>query len=84
MLDFDVKKLVFKFKGEKQEIDYPNVKMINSFRKKLKAEDSDEVECTIDLLCDLGAEREVIEQLRVSQLNSLVEELTSEMADKKN
>ena len=83
MLNFEVKKLEFKFNGEMQELDYPTVKKINSFRKKLKKEGADEVDETIDLLCDLGAKREVVEGLRIGQLNSLVEELTTELSDSK-
>ena len=84
MLDFDFKKLEFKFDGKKFELEYPTIKKINSFRKDLKKPDCDEVEVIVDFLCDLGAEKEIIERLRVSQLNALVEELTSELTLKKN
>jgi len=85
MLTFETKMLSFKFDGEEYEIAYPTLKKIGDFRKKLKAEDSDEVDCTIDFLCDLGAKKSVIEALRVAQLNQLVDELTLEkLASKKN
>lgn len=83
MLSFDKKKLAFKFNDVVQEIEYPTVKKINQFRKELKKSDADEVDSTISFLCELGASREVIESLRVSQLNALVEELTQELADTK-
>ena len=85
MLNFDSKKLEFKFNGEMQEIDYPTIKMINGFRKKLKKDGADEVDETINFICDLGAKREVVENLRLPQLNALVEELTNELqGSKKN
>ena len=75
----------FKFNGEVQEIDYPTVRMINGFRKKLKAEGADEVDETINFLCDLGAKKDIVEGLRITQLNALVEELTAELqSSKKN
>jgi hypothetical protein len=83
MLSFDKKKLSFKFNEEIQEIEYPTVKKINSFRKELKKDGADEVDCTINFLCDLGAKKDVIEALRVSQLNALVEEITQELSDSK-
>ena len=83
MLDFDLKKLKFKFNGEDNEIEYPTVKKINQFRKALKADGADEVDCTIEFLCELGAKKEVVESLRISQLNALVSELTLEDAKKK-
>ena len=83
MLSFDSKKLVFKFNGEDQEIEYPTIKKIGMFRKDLQSKDNDEMEVTINFLCNLGAKREVIEALRVSQLNKLVEELTNEMIESK-
>jgi hypothetical protein len=84
MLNFEVKKLSFKFNGESYEIDYPTIKKVNEFRKKLSSE-QDEVDVTVDFLVELGAKREVIESLRVSQLSSLVEELTQEIQlSKKN
>lgn len=85
MLSFDAKKLEFKFNGEVQEVEYPTVKKVNAFRKKLKEEGSDEIDEVINFLCDLGAKREVVESLRVGQLNALVEELTEELqSSKKN
>lgn len=83
MLSFDEKKLEFRFKGEVQEIEYPTVKKINSFRKELKKEGTDEVDATISLLVDLGAKKEVVESLRITQLNTLVEELTAELQEEK-
>lgn len=84
MLDFDFKKLEFKFNGKPYELEYPTIKKINQFRKELKKPEADEVEVIIGFLCDLGAEKEVVESLRISQLNALVEELTSELALKKS
>lgn len=85
MLKFDRKTLSFTFDGKEYSIEYPTLKKIGEFRKKLKEQDADEVDCTINFLCDLGAEREVIESLRVAQLNQLVDELTLEkLASKKN
>jgi TRAP-type C4-dicarboxylate transport system substrate-binding protein len=83
MLSFDSKKLVFKFNGKEQEIEYPTVKKVNQFRKELKNKEHDEVETVVNFICSLGAERETIESLRVSQLNKLVEELTNEISDSK-
>lgn len=83
MLDFEKKVLIFKFNGEEQELEYPTVKMINEFRKQLKKQDNDEVDLTIDFICKLGSKKEIIESLRVSQLNKLVEELTQELSDSK-
>lgn len=83
MLSFESKKLVFKFDGEEQEIEYPTIRKISQFRKELQAKETDEVEITIRFLCNLGAKRETIEALRISQLNKLVEELTNEITDSK-
>lgn len=84
MFDFEEKKLCFKFNGKEQEIDYPTVKMVNKFRKNLKG-GSDEVDETISFLCNLGADKEVVENLRISQLEKLIEELTQELhGSKKN
>lgn len=84
MLSFDFKKLEFKFDGNIYELEYPTVKKINQFRKQLKKENADEVDEIIEFLCDLGAKKEVIEKLRITQLNALVEELTSEISLKKS
>lgn len=84
MLEFIDKKLKFKFKGEQYEIDYPMVKSVNTYRKELKKKGADEVECTINFLVDLGAEREVIENLRIAQLTQLTDELIKESNEKKS
>lgn len=84
MLDFDYKKLSFKFDGAVYDIEYPTVKKINNFRKELKKDDADEIETIISFLADLGAPKEVVEKFRVSQLNAIVEELTSESSLKKS
>lgn len=84
MLNFDVKELCFKFDGKDYKISYPNVKLINNFRKDLAKKGSDEVESTIKFLETLGAKRTVIESLRIDQLNSLVDELTKDISSKKN
>jgi hypothetical protein len=84
MLNFDFKKLEFKFNDEQYELEYPTVKKINHFRKELKKKDADEVDVIIAFLCELGAKKEVIESLRVTQLNALIEELTNEQLLKKS
>lgn len=84
MLNFDEAKLEFTFKGKQYSMEYPSIKKLNKFKKQLKKSE-DEIDSTIEFLCDLGAEKEVIEALRVSQLNALVEEITNELqGSKKN
>lgn len=82
MLNFNEKVLNFMFKGVQYEMDYPSIKVLNKFKKQLSKSD-DEIESTIDFLCELGAEKEIIESLRVSQLNALVEEITNELSSSK-
>lgn len=85
MFDFGNEKNVeFKLKGKSYSLRYPTLKDVNKFRKLLKSQEVDEVDASIDFLCNLGGEKEIIESLRISQLNVLVEELTQEISSKKN
>jgi hypothetical protein len=85
MFDFSTeKKVQFKLNGKEYSLRYPTLKDVNRFRKELKKDQADEVDASINFLCELGGEKEVIEGLRISHLNVLVEELTQEVSSKKN
>ena len=83
MLDFFDDKLKFKYNGNEYEVNYPKVIDVKNFQKMLK-DGGEEIECTINFICSLGAPKEVLENLRVWQLNSILESLIEEKSLKKN
>lgn len=86
MLDFDDHKVIeFKFKGEVHQLEYPSYNVSKKFKDLYQKVDKDELELLIEYIEACGGKREILEQLRLPQLNKLAMELAGEnMEVKKN
>ena len=75
MIEFNSRKLEFKFDGEINRIDYPTVRQIQAYNKSFK-DNTDEIKVICDFLISLGLKEDVCDKLEIRHLETILKELT--------
>lgn len=76
MLEFNSRRLKFKYDGEEHGIDYPNVKQVREFQKKNKDTEEGDTEPVFNFLEGLGLNRDVMDKLEVGHITTIMDKLT--------
>jgi hypothetical protein len=80
MLEFNTRRLKFKFDGQEYGVDYPNVKKVMAFQKSTKGKEETDTEDVFTFLEDLGLERSVMDRLEVGHVTTIMNKLTETAA----